>query len=105
MFTTIVAAIAQTPTATHATSSCVRVNVRGRRPLKGSHSSAAPRSMESYAVIVATRRGMTLADAVVTEKSGFRLQLRPPGADEMLREKLRSELSDIVSRLEAGESG
>ena len=39
--------------ATHATSSCVRVNVRGRRPLKGSHSSAAPRSMESYAFIVA----------------------------------------------------
>ena len=33
------------------------------------------------------------------------LQLRPPGADEMLREKLHSELSDIVSRLEAGESG
>ena len=57
--------------------------------------------MESYAVIVATRRGVTHADAVVTEKSGFRLQLRPPGADEMLREMLRSELSDIVSRLEA----
>ena len=42
----------------HATSSCVRVNVRGRRPVKGSHSSAAPRSMESYAFIAATRRGV-----------------------------------------------
>ena len=42
----------------HATSSCMRVNVRGRRPVKGSHSSAAPRSMESHIVIVATRRGV-----------------------------------------------
>ena len=53
VLTNIVAPIAQTHTAPHATSSCVRVNVRDRRPLKGSHSSAAPRSMESYAVIVA----------------------------------------------------
>ena len=75
MFTNIVAPIAQTHTAPHATSSCVRVNVRGRRPLKGSHSSAAPRSMESYAVIVATRRRMTHADAVVAGKSGFRLAI------------------------------
>ena len=67
MLTTIVAPIAQTPTATHATSSRVRVNVRGRRPVKGSHSSAAPRSIESYAVIVATRRGV---DADVTRTRG-----------------------------------
>ena len=53
VFTAVVAAIEQTHTAPHATSSCVRVNVRGLRPLKGSHSSAAPRSTESYAVIVA----------------------------------------------------
>ena len=70
--TTVIVAIAQTPTATHATSISVRVNLRGRRC---SHPSAAPRSMESYAVIVATRRRMTHADAIVTGKSGFRLAL------------------------------
>ena len=53
--TTVVVALTQTPTATHATSRCVRVNICGRRR---SSSSAAPRSMESYAVIVATRRGV-----------------------------------------------
>ena len=66
--TTVIVAIAQTPTATHATSSCVRVNLRGRRC---SPSSATPRSMESYAFIVATRRRMTRsvdADAIVTGK-------------------------------------
>ena len=33
VFTAVVAAIEQTHTAPHATSSCVRVNVRGLRPL------------------------------------------------------------------------